>query len=430
MRTWFGYLVFFCLPFSAVQAEELYLAFNNEEISVSQYLNPQAEWRMVWLHSQSDRVLSWEYDLLAQLQQNGFEIWATDILGSLFLTRTAGSVRGLSGESVATVLEAAQQASNKDGKPIILVAADRMANAALKGVRSWQGQNLDQSTDFKGSIFLFPNLYTSRPVAGEAPNWEDVVKLNQAPVMILQPQQGVHRWYLGDLMQTLSSQSAPVYGWVLPGVKDYFYNPFAKQKTDIEKTMTEQMPNLLQLSARRLAAQALNRHPLQQSELAEVSKPDTQASHGVPKLHEFDELKPAPGLVGATFEGEVLDLADKYGDVVLVNFWATWCPPCVTEIPSMNRLLAKYRDQGLQILSVDFQQSADEIAKFSQRVPVDYPIVLDHDGRISKDWGVFSFPTTFVVDRQGRVRYSLNQGVEWDVPEFEAPVEALLNEPR
>lgn len=429
MRAWFGYLVFFYLPFSAVQAEELYLPFNDDEISVSQYPNAQAGWRLVWLHSQSDRVLSWEYDLLEQLQQNGFEVWATDVLGSLFLTRTAGSVRGLSGDSVATVLEAAQQASNQDGKPIILVAADRMANAALKGVRNWQAQNLDQPTDFKGSIFLFPNLYTSRPIAGEAPNWEEVVKLNQSPVMVLQPEQGVHRWYLGDLMQSLSSQRAPVYGWVLPGVKDYFYNPFAKQKTEIEQTMTEQMPKLLRLSAQRLAVQASNRHPVQQPVLAEVTDLESPASHGMPKLHEFNQLKPAPGLVGTTFEGETLNLADTRGDVVLVNFWATWCPPCVTEIPSMNRLLAKYRDQGLQILSVDFQQSAEEIAKFSQRVPVDYPIVLDQDGRISKDWGVFSFPTTFVVDRQGRVRYSLNQGVEWDVPEFEAPLETLLNEP-
>jgi len=113
---------------------------------------------------------------------------------------------------------------------------------------------------------------------------------------------------------------------------------------------------------------------------------------------------------------------------VLVNFWATWCPPCVTEIPSMNRLLAKYQAQGLEIVSVDFQQSATDIATFVKRVPVDYPIVLDHDGRLSKQWGVFSFPTTFVVDRQGRLRYSLNQGVEWDVPELEAPLRALLAE--
>ncbi|WP_051678469.1 TlpA family protein disulfide reductase [Thiomicrospira pelophila] len=429
MHAWLSYFVLFCIPFSAVQAEDLYLPFSNDEINVSQYPNAQAEWRIVWLHSQSDRVLSWEYTLLNQLQQNGFEVWATDILGSLFLTRTAGSVRGLSGESVATVLEAAQQASNADGKPIILVAADRMANAALKGVRSWQSHNLEQPTDFKGSIFLFPNLYTSRPIAGKAPNWEDVVNLNQAPVMILQPEQGVHRWYLGDLMQSLSSQHAPVYGWILPGVKDYFYNPFAKQKTDAEQAMTEQMPKLLRLSAQRLASQASSRHPIEQPVLNDLAESDSRASHGMPKLHEFNELKPSPGLVGKTFEGETLNLADIRGDVVLVNFWATWCPPCVTEIPSMNRLLAKYRDQGLQILSVDFQQSAEEIAKFSERVPVDYPIVLDQDGRISKDWGVFSFPTTFVVDRQGRVRYSLNQGVEWDVPEFEAPLKALLNEP-
>jgi peroxiredoxin len=94
----------------------------------------------------------------------------------------------------------------------------------------------------------------------------------------------------------------------------------------------------------------------------------------------------------------------------------------------MNRLLEKYRDQGLEIFSVDFQESAQDIAEFAKQVPIDFPVLLDLDGRLSKDWGVFSFPTTFVVDRQGRVRYSLNQGVEWDIPELEAPLVELLNE--
>jgi thiol-disulfide isomerase/thioredoxin len=303
-----------------------------------------------------------------------------------------------------------------------------MAGLALKGVRAWQAENLGKTSYFKGSILLYPNLYASTPLAGEAPNWEPVVSVNQAPVMILQPEQGVHRWYMPLLMQALSEQGAAVFTWVLPGVKDYFFNPFEKTRSDAEQKMTERLPEIFKLSAQRLDAQAPAQNPSQLAALSPAKQQEAAPKQALPKLHQFDQPKQAPGLVGRTFDGEMMDLADWRGKVVLVNFWATWCPPCVHEIPSMNRLLAKYRDQGLEIFSVDFQQSADEIAEFVNEVPVDYPIVLDLDGRVSKDWGVFSFPTTFVVDREGRVRYSLNQGVEWDVPELEAPILELLKE--
>ena len=426
MRRWFFVGIFLSLTSAQLWADELVVAYKNEELTIERYQNADSAWRFVWLHSQYDRLLEWERPLLMQLQQSGVEVWATDILGSLFLTRSSASVRQLSGEAVAAVLEIAQQASNEDGKGIVVLASDRMAGLALKGVRAWQQQNVSEPTNFKGSILLFPNLYANTPLAGEAPNWDAVVEVNQAPVMILQPEQGVHRWYLADLSTQLAQQQAAVYSWVLPGVKDYFFNPFAKQRTEPENVMTAQLPTIFQLSAQRLAAYAASHHPAQ---LAQIQNDQAVNVHRtLPKLHEFSALKPAPGLVGKTFDEQALDLADYKGKVVLVNFWATWCPPCVTEIPSMNRLLAKYQAQGLEIVSVDFQQSATDIATFVKRVPVDYPIVLDHDGRLSKQWGVFSFPTTFVVDRQGRLRYSLNQGVEWDVPELEAPLRALLAE--
>mgnify|MGYP005749050769 FL=1 len=412
----------------SAQAEELYLPYQGEEITVETYPNAASPWRFIWLYSQYDQLMNWERPMLPKIQQAGVEVWATDILGSLFMTRTSGSVRRMDGETVATVLQAAHEASEQDGKGIVLLASDRMAGLALKGIRAWQAAHLGETSHFKGSILLFPNLYASTPLAGEAPNWESVVSATQAPVMILQPEQGVHRWYMPLLSDALSQQDAAVYTWILPGVKDYFFNPFGKERTEIEQQITERLPQIFKLSAQRLTAHASEQNPTELAALQQEAEVKSTDRHGLPKLHQFDQPKQAPGLVGSTFDGEMMDLADWRGKVVLVNFWATWCPPCVTEIPSMNRLLAKYREQGLEIFSVDFQQSAEEIAKFTQRVPVDYPIVLDQDGRISKDWGVFSFPTTFVVDRQGKVRYSLNQGVEWDIPELEAPILDLLNE--
>lgn len=401
---------------------------DGQALQVTHYAQADADFRLVWLHSQYDELLDWEADLLDQFQQQGFDVWASDILGSLFLTRTSSSLRALDGEAVAALLQAAQAQSEQDGKGFILLASDRMASLALKGIREWQAAHLGQPSAFKGTVLIYPNLYAATPLAGESPDWEPIAGALQSPLMILQPEQGVHRWYLAELSRQLAQQGAPVYSWVLPQVKDYFFNPFDAQMTDAERRITDKLPQIIRLSAQRLRAHAALSQPTQLVALAETEAAHEDVVHTLPRLHSFQTPKSAPLLQGLTFEGEALDLADLRGKVVLVNFWATWCPPCVTEIPSMNRLLAKYRQQGLEIVSVDFQQSAEEITEFVKTIPVDYPIMLDEDGRLSKQWGVFSFPTTFVVDRHGRVRYSLNQGVEWDVPELEAPLAALLNE--
>lgn len=410
------------------QASEIYLPFEGEEITVETYPNEDSNWRFIWLHSQYDELARDERQVLKNLHQAGLELWASDILNSLFLTRSSTSIRSLDGRAIATILQAAEEASKKDGKGIIILASDRMAGLALKGVHQWQAQHLGQQTNFKGSVLLFPNLYASRPLAGEEPNWESVVSVNQAPVMILQPEQGVHRWYAAMLSEELAQQGSAVYSWVLPGVKDYFISPFEEKSTKMEQQITSKLPGIISLSAERLSEHAALQHPKELAQIAAENTVADEPKESLPKLHSYADPKQAPGLRGVTFDGDHLDLADLDGKVILVNFWASWCPPCVTEIPSMNRLLAKYQEQGLEIFSVDFQESADEIAKFVARVPVDYPVVLDEDGRISKEWGVFSFPTTFVVDRQGKVRYSLNQGVEWDIPELEAPLLELLNQ--
>ncbi|MDY0137052.1 MAG: TlpA disulfide reductase family protein [Thiomicrospira sp.] len=426
MRIWFLCLG---LMFGSAYADSFDVPLaDGQALQVTHYAQPDADFRLLWLHSQYDELLDWEADLLAQFQQQGFDVWASDILESLFLTRTSSSLRALDGEAVAALLHAAQMQSEQDGKGFILLASDRMASLALKGIREWQAAHLGETSAFKGTVLIYPNLYATTPLAGESPDWEPIVTGLQSPLMILQPEQGVHRWYLAELSRQLGQQGAPVYSWVLPQVKDYFFNPFDAKMTHAERNITDKLPQIIRLSAQRLSAVASAYQPKQLAAIKPIDDIKADVEQGLPRLHAFQTPKSAPSLQGVTFEGEALDLADLRGKVVLVNFWATWCPPCVTEIPSMNRLLAKYRQQGLDILSVDFQQSAQEIAEFVKTIPVDYPIMLDEDGRLSKQWGVFSFPTTFVVDRQGYIRYSLNQGVEWDVPELEAPLRALLNE--
>ncbi|MET0002908.1 MAG: TlpA disulfide reductase family protein [Candidatus Thiodiazotropha sp.] len=113
----------------------------------------------------------------------------------------------------------------------------------------------------------------------------------------------------------------------------------------------------------------------------------------------------------------------------MVNFWATWCPPCVEEIPSLNRLQAHYKNQDVSIVSVDFRESAEEIEAFLEERPVDFPVLMDRNGLTSLAWRVFSFPSSFIIDRHGRIRYTANRAINWDSKEVIEVLDGLLAEP-
>lgn len=139
-------------------------------------------------------------------------------------------------------------------------------------------------------------------------------------------------------------------------------------------------------------------------------------------------MQPAPALLLPTLEQGHFDLKQARGKVVLVNFWAVWCPPCRKEMPSMNRLMAKLAGKPFLILGVNEGESPEEIQAFLKQVPVDFPIVLDSEGRYLKSWKVFAFPTSYVVDKQGRLRLGLFGSIEWDSPEAVTQLEKLLAE--
>lgn len=133
-----------------------------------------------------------------------------------------------------------------------------------------------------------------------------------------------------------------------------------------------------------------------------------------------------PPLVLKNAAGESHSL-DAYKDkVVLVNFWATWCPPCREEMPSMQRLKEKMTGRPFVMLGVNSGEPAEDLAEFLKLVKVDFAILLDSDSAATKRWKVFGLPSSFLLDRQGRVRYTLTGTTEWDQGEAVALIEELM----
>jgi thiol-disulfide isomerase/thioredoxin len=137
---------------------------------------------------------------------------------------------------------------------------------------------------------------------------------------------------------------------------------------------------------------------------------------------------PAPVLALKDLDGQLHDLASLKGKVVLVNFWATWCPPCRREMPSMDRLARKLAGTPFAVLAVDIGEDADTIHTFISQLDAtpSFPILLDPHARIMQTWKISGLPTTYLIDPQGRIAYSAVGGREFDHPEIERQVRALL----
>ena len=133
----------------------------------------------------------------------------------------------------------------------------------------------------------------------------------------------------------------------------------------------------------------------------------------------------APDFTLTDLDGNRHRLADYRGRVLIVNFWATWCPPCRAEMPSMQRAWEQLEGEGIVILGIDVGEDEDTVFQFTADYPVEFPLLLDRDSAVIDRWPVRGLPTTFVVDGAGRIVYQAIGGREWDDPRLLAPVRAL-----
>jgi thiol-disulfide isomerase/thioredoxin len=138
----------------------------------------------------------------------------------------------------------------------------------------------------------------------------------------------------------------------------------------------------------------------------------------------------APAIDLMTVDGRPLSLQALRGKVVLVNFWATWCEPCIREMPSLQQLRDQLHADGFEVLAVNYQEGPARINSFIEKLQLSLPVVRDTDGSVARAWGARIFPANYLVDRAGNIRHSMSGAADWTSPSLVSTIRTLLTAQR
>lgn len=371
----------------------------------------ESDQRILWLPSEfgfGERNVN---TLARSMAEQGLEIWVADLHGSYFLTPGRTSLSKIADHDVAELIELSLP--EKPEQRLYLLSTGRGAALALMGLKTWQ-QARPADIRFGGAVLVHPNLVAGSPEPGQEETWLPIAEQTYAPLFIIQPEKSGKRWYLQDLVKKLQTGGSAVYQKLVRDVSDgYLTRP---ERSEAEVAQAQAFPELLQQATKLLASTALRPPPqLASRDPDPQDESGWQQGSGIKEgLQPFPGNELAPELALPATDGKTYDLRDYRGKVVLLNFWATWCPPCVEEIPSLGRLQKKFPADQFVVLSVDMGEEKADVEKFLQTVKAEYPVMLDPDGSTVRDWKLRAFPTTFVIDREGYIRLAYFGALEWD----------------
>jgi thiol-disulfide isomerase/thioredoxin len=335
----------------------------------------------------------------------GIEIWQIDLADALFLPRSTEQMRRFTGKYIADLIEAAHIQTNKK---IIMSARSYGAIPLLRGIRIWQNRNSGKGY-VKGALLFSPDLYTTVPSLGVDPEYLPIASATNIPIMIFQDGIRGNRWYVDKLIETLTIGGSQPQLKILPGVSALFFDDDNAPET---LQAIDNLPNDIITAIRSMdkMPSPVKAAPMQKQFKSIGSGIDIRMKPFKGKFLPYPiDLKDA--------SGKPYQKNDYKNQVTVVNFWASWCPPCVEEIPSLNRLREQMKGTPFELISVNYAENPATIREFLKKVDVHFPVLMDITGKQSVRWKVIAFPSTFIIGADGKIHYGVNAAIHWDSPE-------------
>ncbi|UCH41651.1 MAG: TlpA family protein disulfide reductase [Gammaproteobacteria bacterium] len=355
------------------------------------------------------------------LAQLGYEVWLADLHDAYFVERNRRSIANFPLDDVVDIIDAAVSAS-KAG--VFLMSASRGAQLSLIAAREWQQQNPGKA-GLKGVFLAHAHLYRARPAAGESASYLPIVSATNLPVYLLDTQYSTRSARIGELAEALESGGSRVFTQVIKGVQGGF---IVRADSELEHRDQTAKRDFARIVERGLRALALVPAPTAAAATSVDTRQYSRNGAHATALSALPKPLPAPPLRLDGYHGQGYSLERQEGRVVLVNFWASWCKPCVEEIPSLHRLRQAIQNPDFDIFTVNVGESRQRIDRFLSRVKLELPLLLDTDSSAAMAWKIYVYPSSYLVDHNGQIRYAYLGALEWDSPENIAIIQNLLRQ--
>lgn len=273
-----------------------------------------------------------------------------------------------------------------------------------------------------GAVIISPSLYVETPASGTEAQFLPIAQTSNLNILLIIPKKSTAYLRVTELQNILSTSGNTIYVQILPEIRDRFF--FREDATDIE-----------QQAAAELDQKIISGMQLLQKTPAAIQ---TQVTLPLPVMASTSSLSTTGNLL--PFKGnwipeafslsdmnDVTHSLDQYtGKVVLINFWASWCPPCIHEIPSMTKLQDTFGSNLISILAINLGEEKGSIETFLAHHPVNFTVLLDPGQSQPKRWKVFAFPTSYLLDKEGIIRYTVAGAIDWDSIDVKQKVSELL----
>ncbi len=376
---------------------------------------------LLWLPSEFG--LGNGYQSFAQdLADKGINLWVLDLHESLMVPPGRGSLDKI---SLLDMLQIVHAARDRGFTEVYLSGASRGAKLALE--MGYQWQIAQPKDDFiKGLILFSPQLVEGRTVPGVRPQMVDISGYSNLPVYLIQPEYSTKYAHRRQILEQLKSGGSPVFAHYLSAVQDGFQSRSKGDLTARDLQTRDALAQILRDAVTLLRGSApAPFKPMQGAAQSEEDAPPELAQKRF-ELHPHVGDPAPPPLILPDMTATMVDLTQLKGTVVLVNFWATWCGPCVREIPSISRLVKKLEGKPFRVLAININEPKSEIRRFLEQFNVNFDILLDTDGQVVRDWNVYAYPSNFVIDRTGAIRYVYRGALEWDDSDIVNVIESMF----
>ena len=390
-------------PLSLPPEDEIAVETSDGTEIIAHHYRAKGDTIILWIgssYSFSDRM----YMTAHSLADRGYEVWQVDFAEVLFQPKSSNFMRNFDAQYVADLIALAHQKTNKR---VVMISRAYGAIPVVRGATLWQLQHPDKSY-LSGAILFSPDFFASIPELGMDPEYLPITSRSTIPLFIYQGGRRGTAWQFPRLLKQLTKTNQHIFFKVMPDVSGVFYrNDNDPASTNMLAQLPDELPGVIKLL-----------HNTTDERLPPKYQQGKTVSNAIMDI----ELKPFKGdrkPVAFTLKdakGQTVSLGDLKGKVTVVNFWATWCPPCVEEIPSLNRLKQKMQGKPFELISINYAESSSLINDFLKRVNVEFPVLLDRKGTVSSQWNVIAFPSTFVIGPDGLIHYGINAAIAWDDP--------------